>query len=146
MFTEGWSAATSIPGTRSRAGPGALQLLLRQWAGHGVNTARAGWQERHRPLCHLCSVFPHCTWRQGGKTLLTWGHPGNAWAIRRPSPVSARAFLVSSWPLMLSSLCCLSALQPPGTGSAAVPEDRSCFRSWPDPCSGRPSARLESNK
>lgn len=99
-----------ITGTRSRAGPGALQLLLRQWAGHGVSTTCVGWQERQRatlspvfcvPTAPGIRVSRHCSL----PSTLTMP----AWAVPHPSPVSAWLFFVSSCfrcPLCVVCLLC----------------------------------------
>lgn len=129
-----------ITGTRSRAGPGALQLLLRQWAGHGVSTTCVGWQERQRATLSPVFCVPTAPGIRVSRHCSLWSTlTMPAWAVPHPSPVSAWLFFCELM-LSMSPLCCLSALQPPGTDSVSVPEDRPCFRCWPDPHCGRPSA------
>lgn len=109
VFAEGWSAATE-----QGPGPGLVREPCSSFLGRGqvMSTARAGWQAPH---CRPCSACTCCTRHQGEQMLLTQATQARLGPICSIS----LALLCELWPLM-SSVCCLSALQPPGTGSACV--------------------------
>lgn len=136
VFAEGWSAATE-----QGPGPGLAREPCSSFLGRGqvMSTACAGWQARTVARVLRVPAVP--------------GIRVSRCCSLRPPRQGLALSAVSAWLCSVSCglWCHLYVVRllcsPQGQAlRVSVPEDRPRFRSGPDPCCGRPSTQLASNK